>query len=171
MNWFWFAMLTVAMWGSYGVLLHTGQVAMGDPEHGRYKAFLVVGFSYFLVAVLAPAIFLLLSKSDWQFTAKGFGWSLIAGIAGAIGAFGVILAFGAKGTPPVVMAIIFGGAPIVNAIVAILWHPPAGGLAAVRWQFVAGILLVAAGGALVMLFRPMPGPAKKPAEQVVAKVD
>jgi len=171
MTWLWFAMLTVAMWGSYGVLLHTGQVAMGDPEHGRYKAFLIVGISYFLVAVLAPAVFLLLSKSDWHFTAKGFGWSLIAGIAGAIGAFGVILAFGAKGTPPVVMAIIFGGAPIVNAIVAILWHPPAGGFSAIRWQFVAGILLVAAGGAMVMLFRPPPGPAKHPAEQVVAKAE
>ena len=45
----------------------------------------------------------------------GMVWSLIAGIVGALGAFGVLLAFGAKGTPAVVMAIVFAGAPVVNA--------------------------------------------------------
>jgi len=162
MTWFYFALLTICMWGSYGVLLHTGQLAMGDPQLGRYKAFFVVGLAYFLVAVIAPAIFLWLNKSDWHFTGKGFSWSLIAGVAGAIGAFGVVLAFGAKGHPAVVMALVFGGAPIVNAIIATLWHPPAGGLAAIKWQFVVGILLVALGGAMVTLFRPMPAPKKAP---------
>ncbi len=164
MTWFWFAMLTVAMWGMYGVLLHTGQMAMGDPANGRLKAFLVVGLAYFLIAVLAPAALLLFHKADWSFSGRGFAWSLVAGTAGAIGAFGVILAFGAKGSPAVVMAIVFGGAPIVNAVLATLVHPPAGGWAAIKWPFVLGILLVAVGGAMVMLYRPMPGPPKVTAE-------
>ena len=80
--------------------------------------------------------------------------AIIAGTVGAAGALGVLLAFGAKGSPTVVMSIIFAGAPIVNAFTAMLVHPPAGGLRAVRWQFVLGILLAAAGGFLVTKFKP-----------------
>jgi drug/metabolite transporter (DMT)-like permease len=88
-------------------------------------------------------------------------WSLIAGVVGAIGAFGVLLAFGAKGVPAVVMAIVFAGAPIVNAFVALIQHPPAGGWGAVRWQFWCGILLAAVGAAMVTKFKPAQAPAKK----------
>jgi hypothetical protein len=66
----------------------------------------------------------------------------------------VILAFGAKGTPPVVMSIVFAGAPIVNAVLAMIVHPPAGGLATLNWPFVLGIIMAATGGCLVTLFRP-----------------
>ena len=93
--WLFFALLTVASWGVYGVFLHTGQVAMNDPVHGRYKAFLCVGVAYFITAVLAPLAMLLLKGASWNFTAGGVGWSLVAGIVGAMGAFGVLLAFGA----------------------------------------------------------------------------
>jgi hypothetical protein len=63
------------------------------------------------------------------------------------------------------MAIVFGGAPIVNAVVAMAMHPPEGGLSAVRWPFVLGLILAALGGCLVTLYRPMPagGHAAKPA--------
>ncbi|MBI2950373.1 MAG: hypothetical protein HYY23_22320, partial [Verrucomicrobia bacterium] len=91
-------MLTVASWGVYGVFLHTGQMAMSDPVNGRYKAFLFVGIAYFLTAVLAPLAVLLAKGASWSYPAKGMWWSLIAGIVGAVGAFGVLLAFGAKGT-------------------------------------------------------------------------
>jgi hypothetical protein len=52
------------------------------------------------------------------------------------------------------MSIVFAGAPVVNAAVALSLHPPAGGFGALRWQVVAGILLAAAGGGLVTLYRP-----------------
>jgi hypothetical protein len=77
-------------------------------------------------------------------------------VLGAAGAFGVLLAFGAKGHPAVVMSIIFAGAPVVNAVVAFSLHPPAGGLSSLRWQFVAGIALAAVGGMMVMLYKPGP---------------
>jgi drug/metabolite transporter (DMT)-like permease len=83
-------------------------------------------------------------------------WSLLAGIAGAVGAFCVLLAFGAKGSPAAVMSIVFGGAPIVNAVVALLVHPPSGGESALRWQFILGIALAAIGGCLVTLYKPAP---------------
>src|SRR5438034_6874055 len=115
LTWLFFALLTVLSWGVYGVFLHKGQVTMGDPANGRYKAFLFVGIAYFLTAVLAPLLLLLAKGTAFSgYTASGSWWSLIAGIAGAIGAFGVLLAFGAKGKPPEVMAIVFAGAPVVN---------------------------------------------------------
>lgn len=163
MTWMAFALMTVVSWGVYGVFLHTGQLAMGDPVNGRYKAFLFVGLAYFLTAVLAPLIVLLVNGASWQMPVRGMGWSLVAGIVGAIGAFCVLLAFGAKGSPAVVMSIVFGGAPIVNAIVTMILHPPAGGLSAIRWPFVLGLLMAAAGGCLVTLYRPLPAPTARPA--------
>ena len=154
MSWLVFAMMTVLSWGLYGIFLHTGQMAMGDPINGRYKAFLFVGLAYFLTAVLAPIAMLVFSGASWSFPVKGMAWSLLAGTVGAVGAFCVLLAFGAKGTPSVVMSIIFAGAPVVNALCALAVHPPAGGLSSLRWQFVLGILLAALGGCLVMLYQP-----------------
>ncbi len=154
MTWLIFALMTVASWGLYGVLLHTGQISMSDPVHGRYKAFLFVGIAYLLTAVIGSAIMLAVNGAQWTFPVKGLVWSTLAGLVGAVGAFGVLLAFGAKGTPPVVMSIVFAGAPIVNAVVATALHPPAGGWSAVRWPFVLGIVLAALGGCLVTLFRP-----------------
>lgn len=166
--WLTYALMTVVSWGVYGIFLHTGQTAMGDPVNGRYKAFLLVGIAYFFTAVLAPLAMLLMSGANWNIPAKGAIWSLIAGIVGAIGAFGVLLAFGAKGSPAVVMSIIFAGAPVVNAVVALGMHPPAGGWSSLRWQFVAGIALAAIGGCLVTLYKPGPAPPRTaPQAQVV----
>lgn len=154
MTWLIFALMTVVSWGLYGVFLHSGQMGMSDPVNGRYKAFLFVGIAYLLTAVVGPAIMLIANGATWSMPAKGMGWSLLAGTVGALGAFCVLLAFGAKGTPNVVMSIVFAGAPIVNAIVALALHPPAGGFGAMRWQFMAGILLAALGGFLVTKYKP-----------------
>src|SRR5688572_28968782 len=172
MTWLVFALLTVVSWGVYGVFLHTGQTSMGgDPSVARYKAFLFVGIAYFLTAVLAPLLLLMTKGSAWSgYTAKGMWWSLIAGIVGAIGAFGVLLAFGAGGKPGVVMSIIFAGAPIVNAIVALILHPPPAGWSKVPVPFFVGILLAALGGFLVTYFKPgTPPPKPKPIEVTAVK--
>lgn len=155
--WLTFALLTVVSWGVYGVFLHSGQTSMttGDPTAARYRAFLFVGIAYFLTAVLAPLFLLMLKGAAFTgYTAKGMGWSLVAGIVGAIGAFGVLLAFGAGGKPGVVMSIVFAGAPVVNALYSLLLHPPAGGWGAIKPQFYLGILLAALGGCLVTFYKP-----------------
>ncbi len=169
--WLFFAFLTVASWGVYGVFLHNGQTNMADAANGRYKAFLFVGVAYFLVAVLAPLLLLILSGASWKYPVSGMVWSLVAGIVGAIGAFGVLLAFGAAPNPkpayiPVIMSIIFAGAPIVNAFVSMAQHPPAGGWGAIKPGFWGGILLAALGGFLVTLYKPAAAPAHKPAAAV-----
>ncbi len=154
-GWIGYAMMTVVCWGLYGVFLAEGAASMSDPVHGRIKAFLFVGIAYFLIAVLAPAATLAMRGASWSFPANGAWLSLFAGVIGAIGAFGVLLAYGAGGTPSVVMAIVFAGAPVVNALVAVtrlgLWGD-------VRWQFMLGIAMAAAGGGLVTVYRPHPQP-------------
>lgn len=158
MNWLFYALLTVATWGLYGVYLHSGQLAMGDPINGRYKAFLFVGIAYFIIAVLAPLFVLKINGAGMSFPAKGIWLSLFAGALGAVGAFGILLAFGAKGTPTVVMAIVFACAPIVNAMASIIMHPPKGGWGGVAWQFWLGAAFAIAGGFLVSYYKPAPAP-------------
>mgnify|MGYP007063821025 FL=1 len=154
--------MTVICWGTYGVCMHTGSMNMKNPEHGRIMAFLWVGLAYFLTAVIAPIIILKLKGGPidfWAYPAKGWQWSLIAGTLGAIGALGVLLAFGASPDPkvyvPVVMSIIFAGAPIVNAVVNTTkdknWSN-------VQWPFVLGIVLAAVGGYLVTKHVPKAKP-------------
>ncbi len=168
MAWLGWAFLTVACWGVYGVFLHTGSIGMADAANGRIKAFLFVGVAYFLTAVLAPLAILALNGATWVFPAKGLWWSLIAGIVGAVGALGVLLAFGAKGTPAVVMSIIFAGAPVVNALYSIVTHPPAGGWGSIKPMFWVGILLAALGGTLVTFYKPAPPAPQKPAPVTAA---
>jgi len=165
-TWILLALMTVLFWGLYGVFIHTGVTSFepkGDPSN-RYRAFLFVGLAYFLTAVLAPLVMLLAKGSSWDFLTqpRGVGWSLLAGCVGAAGAFCVLLAFALAPSPrliPVIMSIIFAGAPIINAIAAFIAHPPrdeAGQItfATIHPMFYVGILLAAGGGLLVTLFKP-----------------
>ena len=152
--WLAFVLMTVVSWGVYGPLIHWGAMGMADKENGRYKAFLLVGLAYFLTAVLAPLAMLALRKAVWEFPVEGLGWSLLAGIMGACGAFCVLLAFGAKGSPIVVMSIIFAGAPMVNSLFLLILQWRQGQRPEIQWQFILGIILAAGGGFMVTKYRP-----------------
>lgn len=177
MNWITYALLTVASWGVYGVLLHKGRsnMPMGpEAAHAGLKAFLFVCVAYALIGLAALAV-LKLRGTNWSFTSGGIRWSLIAGGAGAIGAFTLVLALGAaaqiyKGAAAAaVMPIVFGGAPIVNTLVAMSVHPPAGGLKSIPVPFVLGCLLAATGAFLVAKYAPSnAGPTPAPASQPAA---
>ena len=154
--WMLFAMSTVLCWGFYGIpppQRAEGHAPTQDdgplqgPSSGSES-------SYFLIAVLAPAGMLLAHGASWSMPMKGVGLSLVAGVAGAVGAFCVLLAFGAKGNPAVVKSIVFAGAPVVNAIVTLSIRPPAGGWDGLKWQFIVGILMAAAGGMMVTQYKP-----------------
>lgn len=167
LTWLTFALLTVLCWGTYGVFLALGSENMHDAANGRIKAFLFVGLAYFLVAVLAPILILALSGANWNFPLKGMTWSLVAGIVGAIGALGVLLALNAAPKPvgqyvPVIMTIIFSGAPVLNALVALSVTPPPNGWSKIPLPFWLGMVLAVTGGALVTKFKPG-APPKKPA--------
>lgn len=171
MNWLIFALMTVVSWGVYGVLLHKGRGQMPmaqEAPHAGLKAFLFVCIAYALIGLAAAAV-LKMRGSNWSFTGSGIKWSLIAGAAGAIGAFTLVLALGAaaqiyKGAAAAaVMPIVFAGAPIVNTIVAMTVHPPQGGWKSLPAPFLLGCVLAAGGAFLVAKYAPTTAAVAKPA--------
>ena len=64
---------------------------------------------------------------------------------------GIIIAFGEKGHPGVVMPIVFGCAPVVNAIVYTTMRNKWGEISA---PYVGGMVLVAVGAVMVLYFTP-----------------
>ena len=102
-----FTLMTAVCWGVYGPTLHKGQMAMAG---SRLRPFLLVGISYFLVAVILPYLILAAAPDHGSWSFSGTLWSLAGGAAGAIGALGVIMAFNFGGKPIYVMPLIFGGA-------------------------------------------------------------
>jgi hypothetical protein len=149
--------LSIAMvavcWGSYGPTLHKGQAAM---MNSRLRPLLCVGLAYFVIAVLLPPFILMNAPEASRFgNLSGTFWSTMAGAAGAIGALGIIMAFNFGGKPVFVMPLIFGGAPVVATIVSTARQGLMDQLCAF---FYAGLILVIAGAAMVLVFAPKGGP-------------
>ena len=143
-----FIALTFCSWGIYGPVLHVGQEAM---DHTSLRPFICVGLAYFVVAVLVPILVLRARGEQGHWTASGTIWSVSAGVAGAVGALGIIMAFKFGGKPVYVMPLVFGCAPVVNTFVTMGMtrsFRQAGSM------FFLGVLLVALGAAGVMFFKP-----------------
>ena len=145
--WILFVAGAVLSWGAYGVLLHRGQVMLGNP----LKALLCVGVAYFLIGVLVPVAALSAQGGMSNFNSTGLVTATIAGALGAAGAACIIYAFRTGGLPLYVMPLVFGGAPIVNVLVSLAIHPPK---SAINPMLYVGFVLAAAGAAMVLYFRP-----------------
>ncbi|NBW96736.1 MAG: hypothetical protein EBR28_08395 [Planctomycetia bacterium] len=141
--------LSMLSWGAYGPVLHRGQGAMGG---SRLRPLICIGVAYFLIAVLVPLALLVPMGDTGTWDMRGTLWSLGAGSLGALGALGTILAFACGGKPFTVMPVVFGCAPVLNtlATIALAHTPPA----AVSPFFLAGMLIVAVGAAIVLTFGP-----------------
>jgi hypothetical protein len=146
--WLAFVVGAVLSWGVYVPVLHRGQTAIGgDPKTMGMRAFLCVGLAYFITAVVIPLAVMLLQGQRLEFTGQGVTFATLGGVAGAAGALCIILSIYNKGNPLYIAPLVFAGAPIVNAIVSLLWHPPKfmpGPL------FYLGIVLAALGAGLVL---------------------
>ena len=149
-----FIVLTFLCWGSYGPVLHVGQDEMGK---SLWRPFIFVGVAYFLVAVCVPLLLRRFSEEPGSWRVTGVVWSTVAGVVGALGSLGILLAFSQGGRPVFVMPLVFGCAPVVNTIFTMLTGKTA---SQIRWPFLLGILLVALGAAGVLRFKPAPVGAK-----------
>lgn len=147
-------------WGFYVPVVHEATAKIGS----NLRAFLFVGVAYFLVAVIIPGIMISSSldftqtpKANWA--TSSMMWGILAGTAGAIGALCVIFAVktGGAGSAIYVAPLVFAGAPIINTIATITIFHPAKELP--DWKFFAGLVMAAAGAAMVMLFKPKPAKA------------
>jgi hypothetical protein len=147
MGWVLFVAGAILSWGAYGALLHQGQVQLGNP----LKALLCVGIAYFLIGVLIPVAALSSQGALSGFNTGGLVRATIAGALGAAGAACIIWAFKTGGLPVYVMPLVFGGAPIVNVLIAMAIHPPK---SAISPMLYVGFLFASIGAALVLYFRP-----------------
>ena len=147
-NWLPFVIMTILSWGTYMPTLHRGQMGLsGSGVH----AFLMVGIAYVLVAIAIPGMMVVRAGSWSTFTPQGSLFTLGAGVLGALGALGIVLALANGGRPNVVPPLVFAGAPIVSVFVAMLYNPPREAPSAL---FFIGILMAAAGAFLVLSNRP-----------------
>ncbi|MEZ6093905.1 MAG: hypothetical protein R3C03_06655 [Pirellulaceae bacterium] len=157
---------TAICWGAYGPTLHTGQSKMSG---SRLRPFLCVGLAYFVIGVAVPIALL------YQFTEVGswsnyWGvfWSLMGGVAGAVGALGIIYAFNYGGKPLFVMPLVFGGAPIVNTFTETMIHRLKGdSIGETDWKFYLSLAVVIVGAVTVLTCAPKghaPAPAASESE-------
>ncbi|MDP1568715.1 MAG: hypothetical protein Q8L86_01825 [Vicinamibacterales bacterium] len=147
MSWIAFVGGAVLSWGLYGVSLHKGQVALGNP----LRALLCVGIAYFLIGVLVPLVALSAQGELRNFTVSGTLIATAAGTLGALGAVCIIYAFRAGGSPLYVMPLVFGGAPLINVIATVILHPPKEAPSPLLY---VGFLMAAAGAGMVLYYRP-----------------
>jgi uncharacterized membrane protein len=156
--WLAFVIGAILSWGTYVPVIHHGQSLIGGkPSDGAARAFLCVGLAYFLTAVVLPLILfglnlaggeqLSFADKEGVFNGKGVAFATLGGVAGAAGALCIILAIKSGGSPLFIAPLVFAGAPIINAIVSLLWHPP-------KFMpgpmFYAGIVLAAVGAGMVL---------------------
>lgn len=154
--WLAFVVGAILSWGVYVPVIHQGQTLIGGkPSDGAARAFLCVGLAYFITAVVLPLILFGLDlageplsfSKEGVFNGQGVTFATLGGAAGAAGALCIILAIKSGGSPLFIAPLVFAGAPIVNAIVSLFWHPP-------KFlpgpMFYAGIVLAAVGAGLVL---------------------
>ena len=142
----WVAVVALS-WGAYGPVLHKGQMKMSG---SRLRPLICVGLAYFAVAVFAPLVLLGAAGEQGAWTTSGTFWSIVAGAITATGALGIIMAFNFGGKPIYVMPLVFGGAPVVNTFFSMA----SGGADQPGPLFYAGLILVAVGAVVVLVFAP-----------------
>ncbi len=169
---------TALCWGTYGPLLQWGHGEMGS---GRLRPFICVGFAYFLIAIIGPILVMSLTgmendagifrgwvnaKSSSLAGTSGIFWSVMGGTAGALGALGVILALNYGGQPGYVMPVVFGCAPIVNTAFTMYFSGAYKNIQGLQGSlYFAGLILVAVGAVVVLMFAPKPSPTASKAAQ------
>ncbi len=142
-------MVTALCWGSYGPVMHEGQMDLGG---SGMRPFLFVGLAYFLIAVAMPLVLQqFLPPDPGVLNINGVAWSLVAGIASAVGSLGVIYAFNAGGNPIFIMPLIFGGAPVVNTLSSTIGNQT---LSQLSMPFYLSLFLVIAGSVTVLVCAP-----------------
>lgn len=175
--WLMFVGGAVLTWGAYVVTIDHGRSELAGtvggskpvipPPIAAMRAFLFIGLAYCVMGVVVPLIYLAMNKvpaaqraADPGFHSKGVMLSTVAGLLGAAGALCIVFAVGAAKrvgvSPGAVASLVFCLAPIVNVLISMIWDPPASRPSPL---FFVGILLAAAGAAMVLYFKPLEGHA------------
>lgn len=153
--WLLFVCGTVLCWGAYGPAFHAGQEGFVDADRTAraMRTLLCVGGAYFVLAVILPMVYLGTKAQIAGFTFKGIAGASLAGALGAGGAICIAWAFKHGGVPLYVMPLVFGGAPIMNAVVALT---RGGKWSTVHPVMFLGIVFTGTGAYLILSFMNKP---------------
>ena len=153
--WLLFVFGTILCWGAYGPAFHAGQEGFEDADRTAkaMRTLLCVGGAYFVLAVILPLFYLGTKAQFAGFTSKGIVGASLAGILGAGGAICIAWAFKNGGTPLYVMPLVFAGAPVVNAVVALT---KGGKWSTVHPVMFLGIVMTGSGAFLILNFLNKP---------------
>jgi drug/metabolite transporter (DMT)-like permease len=169
--WIVYVALAGLAWGTYVPIIFYGGSVLGGTAGSRLMAILCVGVAYFVLGVLFPLVVFLTGQQPWPpLKTTGLVFAGLAGVAGALGAICVVFASSAavaqanqeKLHPATyrmyIAPLIFGLAPVINTLVASVWHPNAKTedtwvfhLELPGWKLLAGIVLVGIGVYLVLI--------------------
>ncbi len=171
--WHAFVLGAVLSWGVYVPVLHEGQTVLGAGKgSGALRAFLCVGLAYFITAVIVPLGLMLggMGGEHFEFNTRGVTFATLGGVAGAAGALCIILSIKNQGNPLYIAPLVFAGAPIVNSIISLAWHPPKSGILPGP-LFYFGIILAAAGAGLVLYSKGELDRRSREAHQAAARAE
>jgi hypothetical protein len=176
-----FALVTALFWGAYGPILHKGVTKMGpvsaEIKSGRLRPFLCVGLAYFVVSIVGPIVVMQVLGMEYG-NGLSRGWtfwgtilSFAGGMAGALGAFALIMAlnYGGPRGPLFVMPLVFGCAPVVSTLVSafVMTYFDRKSLE-ISPFFPVGLFLVALGAVTTLLNPPKEAKAEVPPAGKVA---
>ena len=158
--WLLFVVMTILSWGTYVPVVHEGQGVLGGgtPKNGAFQAFICVSGAYLVLGLLVLFSVMFGKYESFSTNPNGYTVAFLGGVLGAVGALGIVLALKNGGTPVIVPALVFAGAPIVNVLVSMAWHPPA---ESPKPLFYVGLLMAAVGAGLVLYSKPG-APKKSP---------
>ncbi|MGF1580173.1 MAG: hypothetical protein ACFCD0_12490 [Gemmataceae bacterium] len=144
-----FALLVGLFWGCYGDTLAQARSAARSP----FKPYLMIGIAYLVWGIAGGAIGMKRTGASFSFTGQQTLWGFAAGSLGAFGAFSLTMAMvqGGKDYPHVVMAMVFGTAVTVAALIRLVLFQAYKHAKPMLWVGFAG---VAACAALVAIFTP-----------------
>ncbi|OHA18645.1 MAG: hypothetical protein A2664_00250 [Candidatus Taylorbacteria bacterium RIFCSPHIGHO2_01_FULL_46_22b] len=156
-----YALLTGLFWGCYGPALAIARGQLKSP----WAPYLAIGIAYLVWAVVCGWIGMKARGETISISNPGFWWAFGAGTLGAFGALSLTLAMVSGGSqmPQVIMAMVFGSAVLVAAVVAFIQlhnehHVPLG-----LW---IGIVAVAGGVILISYNTPVKHPVRTAAPTV-----
>ncbi len=162
---FLFALITALAWGLYGPTL--GQARLADAAASPFKPYLGIGIAYLVVAIGGGFAGMWLRGDSFSFAGgSGLAWGFLAGLLGAVGAFGLTLSMftGGARIPHAVMPVVFGGAVAITAVSTLLLSGGRLRGGPLLWLGIAGVL-----GSTVLITQntphapPAAGAAAKPA--------
>ncbi|MBN1854442.1 MAG: hypothetical protein JW829_17050 [Pirellulales bacterium] len=157
--------LVIVCWGTLGPILERGLHGM---HWSSFRSFLCMGLASSGIALILPQLLLLtLFAENSAYTIAGTSWSLLAGVAGSIGVFGLVLILRPVGKPVFVIPLVLGGTVIVDSLRSVVM---AGGIRDAGTLWTTGLVLILAGSIMVFIFAPRTEPWEKvqPQQKVAA---